>query len=330
VSILEAARRVLSEETEALSQVKDKLDENFVAAVEQILSTQGRVVVTGMGKSGHIGRKIAATLASTGSPAFFLHPAEALHGDLGMVGQGDVVLALSYSGESDELRAILPALKRRASVLIAMTGGKESRLAQAADIVLDVSVTKEACPLNLAPTTSTTVMLALGDALAVATMEARGFGSEDYAKLHPAGSLGRRLLLRVSDLMRVEAELAIVLETATVRDALFAITRAGAGATCVVDSSGKLTGLLTDGDVRRFDLEREGETISRSVSEAMTKTPRTLSPDLLAAEALEYFQRESGKMLGEIPVVNSVGEPVGILMLKDIVRAGITLPQGEN
>ena len=327
MSILEAARRVIVEEAEALNRLQSRLDDSFLEAVERILHTTGRVVVTGMGKSGHIGRKIAATLASTGTPAFFLHPAEALHGDLGMVGMGDIVLALSYSGESDELRAILPALKRRASVLIALTGGLESRLALAADIVLDVSVIKEACPLNLAPTTSTTVMLALGDALAVAIMEARGFDSDDYAKLHPAGSLGRRLLLRVSDLMRVEAELAIISETATVRDALFAITRAGAGATCVVNTSGILTGILTDGDVRRFDLEWETEAISRPVSEAMTKTPRTLAPDLLAAEALEHFQRESGKMLGEIPVVDALGKPVGILMLKDIVRAGITLPQ---
>jgi arabinose-5-phosphate isomerase len=326
---LASAHRVLTEEADALRLLTERLcaqPDDFHAAADALLHATGRVVVTGMGKSGHVGRKIAATLASTGTPAFFLHPAEALHGDLGMVAPGDVVLALSYSGESDEVRAILPALKRRASTLIALTGRRESTLGQAAQIVLDVSVPKEACPLNLAPTTSTTVTLALGDALAVAVMEARGFQDADYAQLHPAGSLGRRLLLRVSDIMRVGAELAVVSETALVREALFAITRAGAGAACIVDTDGFLSGILTDGDVRRFDLEKGSEAITHPVSAAMTRTPRTVAPEMLAAEALAQFQRESGKMLGEIPVVDSAQRPVGILMLKDIVRAGITLP----
>lgn len=321
------ARRVLLEEADALRALAERLDESFETAVDQIFESTppGRVVVTGMGKSGHVGRKLAGTLASTGTPALFLHPAEALHGDLGMVTDLDVVLALSYSGETDELRAILPALKRRAFALIAMTGNIRSTLAQAAKVVLDVCVPREACPLNLAPTTSTTAMIALGDALAIAVMEARGFGSEDYALLHPAGSLGRRLLLRVSDIMRVGNELAVVSETQTIFQTWSVITKANAGAACVVGEEGTLTGILTEGDARRFILVHGANAIHEPVVQAMTRSPRVVSGDLLAAEALDRFQHETLK-IGDLPVVDDQNRPAGMLMLKDIIRAGIVVP----
>jgi arabinose-5-phosphate isomerase len=319
------ARRVLREEADALLALAERLDTAFDDACLRLLDTPGRIVVTGMGKSGAVGRKIVGTLASTGTPALFLHPAEALHGDLGMVTDADTVLALSYSGETDELLAILPGLKRRAAAIIAMTGNLRSTLARAADVVLDVCVPKEACPLNLAPTTSTTAMIALGDALAVAVMEARGFRKEDYALLHPAGSLGRRLLLRVSDVMRKGEQLAVVRETVRVQEALFAITKAGAGAACVVDSSGKMIGILTDGDVRRFFSRVSSDGLARPVSEAMTRSPRVTTPERLAVEALDRFEHESVK-IGDLPVIDEAGAPVGMLMLKDLIRAGIVLP----
>lgn len=323
------ARRVLQEEAHALERLAERLDATFDRAVEHLASSTGRVVVSGMGKSGHIGRKIAATLASTGTPALFLHPAEAMHGDLGMAAPGDTALVLSNSGESDELRALLPALKRRVACLIAMTGRPDSTLGRAADLILDTSVPKEACPLNLAPTTSTTAMLALGDALAVAVMEARGFHSEDYARLHPAGSLGRRLLLKVSDLMRRGEELAIVADTVTVHDAMTAITRARAGLACVVDTEGRLVGVLSDGDSRRFFVQVGPEAWDRPVTEAMTPSPRLIEGDPLAAEAMASF--ESGPVrFGDVPVVDSDGHPMGVLTLKDLVRAGIQPPGGHD
>ena len=308
-----------------------RLDAQFDAAVENLVALSGRVVVSGMGKSGHIGRKIAATLASTGTPALFLHPAEAMHGDLGMAAAGDTALVLSNSGESDELRVLLPALKRRVSCLIAMTGQRESTLGRAADLILDTHVAREACPLNLAPTTSTTAMLALGDALAVAVMEARGFRSEDYARLHPAGALGRRLLVKVSDLMRRGEELAVVADTVSVHDAMSAITRARAGLACVIEGggSGKLIGVLSDGDSRRFFVSRGPEAWNSPVTEAMTRSPRVIEGDPLAAEAMESF--ESGPLrFGDMPVVEENGRPVGVLTLKDLVRAGIMPPSSRN
>lgn len=323
------ARRVLMEEAEALQQLADRLDDSLDTAVTTILACQGRVVVTGMGKSGHIGRKIAATLASTGTPALFLHPAEAMHGDLGMAAPGDVALVLSNSGESDELRALLPALKRRVDVLIAMTGRRDSTLGRAATVILDTSVPKEACPMNLAPTTSTTAMLALGDALAVAVMEARGFRSDDYALLHPAGSLGRRLLLRVSDLMRTGDELAIVAETVSVHDAMTAVTRARAGLACVVDESGKLVGVFSDGDARRFFVATGPTAWDCPVTEAMTRAPQTLTGDPLAIEAMEGFESAPIRF-GDMPVLDSQGSPVGVLTLKDLVRAGIVPPSSRD
>ena len=323
------ARRVLLEEAEALCLLAERIGDEFDTVVEHLVGQTGRVVVSGMGKSGHIGRKIAATLASTGTPAFFLHPAEAMHGDLGMAAPGDTALVLSNSGESDELRALLPALKRRVACLVAMTGRRESTLGRAADFILDTSVAKEACPLNLAPTTSTTAMLALGDALAVAVMEARGFLSEDYARLHPAGSLGRRLLLKVSDVMRRGDELAVVADTVTVHDAMTAITRARAGLACVVDAAGKLVGVLSDGDSRRFFVEVGPDAWDRPVTEAMTKNPRLIEGDPLAAEAMASF--ESGPVrFGDMPVVGDNQNPIGVLTLKDLVRAGIIPPSSRD
>ncbi len=330
------ARRVLREEADALRALADRLDESFTRATECVLHATGRVVVTGMGKSGSVAKKIAGTLASTGTPALFLHPGEALHGDLGMVTKTDAVLALSYSGETDELLAVLPALKRRSAALIAVTGQTRSTLARAADVVLDVCVPREACPHNLAPTTSTTAMMALGDALAVAVMEARGFNKSDYARLHPAGSLGRRLLLHVHDLMRKNDELAVVPETATVHQALFAVTKAGAGAACVVNEAGRLIGILTDGDVRRAFL-RDPNALSLHARDVMTPGPRVVSGNPLAAETFDRFERETvpvdGRLSspGDLPVVDEAGHPVGLLMLKDLVRAGIaSFPDGDR
>lgn len=315
------ARCVLNDEADALRALAERLDESFVRAVDLVLNCAGRTVVTGMGKSGIVGRKIVGTLSSTGTPALFLHPGEALHGDLGMVTPGDIVLALSYSGETDELLAVLPALKRQSAGLIAMTGSVRSTLARAADVVLDVCVPREACPLELAPTTSTTAMMALGDALAVTIMDMRGFGRDDYARLHPAGALGRRLLLRVRDVMRSGDELAVVPESASVHEALFATTRAGAGAACLVDTEGRLVGLLTDGDVRRALLS-DTDVLSRPAHAVMTRSPRVLSGNPLAVEALERFEHAE-KKIGDMPVVDDAGRPVGMLMLKDLLRAGI-------
>lgn len=322
------ARRVLTNEAEALATLAERLDDTFVRAARLVHACVGRVVVTGMGKSGAVGRKIAGTLASTGTPALFLHPGEAMHGDLGMVTESDLVLALSYSGETDELLAVLPALKRRGTGLLAFTGNPRSTLGMAADVTLDVCVPREACPLDLAPTTSTTVMMALGDALAVAVMGLRGFGREDYARLHPAGSLGRRLLLHASDVMRGGNELAIVDEAATVHAALFEITRAGAGAACVVDSKGRLVGILTDGDVRR-SLLADPRALEHPVRAVMTRSPRVVQGDPLAYEVVQQFgtpnpslgTRHAGP--GDLPVVDEEGRPVGMLMLKDLLRAGI-------
>ena len=325
---LRHARRVLTEEADALRRIAERLDSNFADAVLALHDCTGRIVVTGMGKSGHVGRKIAATLASLGTPAFFLHPAEALHGDLGMVTETDVVLALSYSGETDEVIAILPALRRRGKRLVAITGGVSSTLGAASDIVLDVSIGREACPMNLAPTTSTTAMIALGDALAVAVMEAKGFTRMDYAKVHPAGSLGRRLLLRVSEVMRSGKDLAVVAQTVSVHDAILAVTQANAGAACVTDADGKLSGIFTDGDARRYLLAFGPESWTHPVGEAMTRDPRRVVGDPLASEALDRF--EHGSPIGDLPVVSESGEPVGMLMLKDLVRAGIVVPDATT
>ena len=323
---LSCGRRVLREEASALLALADRLDDSFPRAVRQIVACRGRVVVCGMGKSGHVGRKIAATLASTGTPALFLHPAEALHGDLGMAAPGDIALLLSHSGESDELRALLPALKQRVDGVIAMTGKPGSTLGRAADVVLDTAVEREACPHNLAPTTSTTVTLALGDALAVAVMESRGFGTDDYAKLHPAGSLGRRLLLRVEDVMRTGEGIAVLPLAATIRDVVLAMPRAHQRAAMLVDEAQKLAGLITSGDLRRGMERYEGDAMNQLASAIATASPLSISPDALAVDGLRAF-RDFPADIAEIPVTDAEGKPVGMLMLRDLLQAGISLPE---
>jgi len=317
---LKRAIATLTEEGEAVLKLRDRLDSSFAEAVELILSCEGRLVVTGMGKSGAVGRKIAGTFSSTGTPSLFLHPAEGIHGDLGMVTAKDVVLGLSNSGESEEIVKILPAIARIGASLIAMVGRAESTLGQYARIVLDVSVECEACPLDLAPTTSTTAALAMGDALALAVMEARSFTREDYALFHPGGALGRKLLLRVNDVMRTGTAMALVRKDVSVLDVMFAITKAGAGAACVVDHDGNLLGIITDGDIRRALLVDEGA-LSNAASAVMISNPRTIGPDRLAAEGLRAMEAPP-RQIGEMPVVLD-GKPVGMLMLKDLVAAGI-------
>ncbi len=318
--LLETAREVLRQEAAAVLALADRLGAPFAAAVEAIVASRGRVVVTGIGKSGAIARKSAATLSSTGTPALYLHPAEGVHGDHGMVTPGDVVVALSYSGETDEISAILPALKRMRVLLIAVTGKPDSTLSGAADLILDVSVEREACPLNLAPTTSTTAMLALMDALAVAAMRVRRFTREDYALFHPAGSLGRRLLLRVSDLMRTGDRVAVCGPGATVHDALFTITRAQSGTAFILDETGRFQGILTDGDIRRLLLADEGA-FHHPVGDRFNQSPRTIAPDRLASEAARIMQEPPGCL--ELPVLGENGMPVGVLNIKDVARAGI-------
>lgn len=316
--LLQRARQALDIESQAVNAVAGRLGVDFVKAAELTIGCRGKLVVTGIGKSGAIGRKLAGTFSSTGTPSLFLHPAEGVHGDLGAVTGQDVVLLLSYSGETDELIAIMPAIKRVGAGVISMVGNPGSTLGRYADVVLDVSVEREACPLGLAPTASAAAMLALGDALALAVMDVRQFTREDYARLHPAGALGRQLTLRVADVMRTGDAVATVSENTSVRDALFAITQARAGATNVVDERGALLGIITDGDVRRHMLT-DADLLSRSAGEIMTKTPRTISPDKLATEGLHIM--ESLK-IGEMPVIED-SRVVGMLMLKDLTEAGI-------
>jgi arabinose-5-phosphate isomerase len=318
-------QRVLWEAARALDRLAERLDgEVWAQAVRLILQTKGRVVVTGMGKSGTIGVKLAATLSSTGTPAQFLHPADGVHGDLGMLQPGDTVIAFSYSGETDEVLAILPALGPLGLPLIAVTGNPQSTLGRAAVLALDVWVEREAW--NIAPTTSTTAMIALGDALAVSVIAARDFTPEQYSRLHPAGTLGRRLTLRVADVMRTGDAVAVVPEGCTVLEAMFAITKAHAGAAIIVNSDSLVIGLLTDGDIRRHLLDNQ-HLLTRPASEAMTPSPGTVTPDLLATEGLrrlDDFHPLPGQKAGDAPVVDPEGRPIGMLTLKDLVKAGIT------
>ncbi|WP_256661861.1 KpsF/GutQ family sugar-phosphate isomerase [Pseudomonas sp. Hp2] len=303
----------------ALATVGERIGEDFAAACRLILGSRGRVVATGMGKSGHVARKIAATLASTGTPAFFVHPGEAGHGDLGMITEADVVLALSYSGESDEIRMLLPVLKRQGNPIVAMTGRPGSTLAQAADVHLDVSIPVEACPLDLAPTSSTTASLAMGDALAVALLDARGFTADDFARSHPAGSLGRRLLLHITDIMHGGEDLPSVREDATVSEALMEMSRKRLGMTAIVDADGTLLGLFTDGDLRRA-LDSDIDVRNTRIAEVMTRNPRTIGADQLAAEAARLM--EAHKINGLI-VVDERRRAVGALNIHDLLRAKV-------
>ena len=311
---LALARDVLDIEADAVRALRDQLDGAFVGAVELIMGCRGRVVVSGIGKSGHVARKLAATLASTGTPAFFVHPAEASHGDLGMVTADDVFLALSNSGETEELVAILPLIKRIGAKLIAMTGRPSSSLAKLADVHLNSAVAKEACPMNLAPTASTTATLALGDALAVAVLDARGFGRDDFARSHPGGALGRRLLTYVSDVMRTGDQVPKVTPEATVRDALFQLTAKRMGMTAIVDSEDRVKGIFTDGDLRRV-LERDGDFRALSIASVMTADPRTIGPDHLAVEAVELMERHR---INQMLVVDEAGKLIGALNMHDL------------
>jgi arabinose-5-phosphate isomerase len=324
--LLSEMKRILADEAAAISACIDKIDpEEFADAVRQIVETTGRIVVTGMGKSGAIGRKFAGTLSSTGTPAHFLHPSEGLHGDLGVVSSGDVICAFSYSGETDELIAILPVLTALKTPIIAFTASKNSTLGKAASVVLNVEVEREACPMNLAPTTSTTVMLALSDALALVVMQAKEFTPDDYAMRHPAGALGRKLLLKVGDIMRKGDDVAIIPQSHTVLEAMSAITRARAGAAIVVDHDGKLSGLVTEGDWRR-QLIADPSCLTKQVTVAMNSKPHSISPDLLASEALNLlktFHPIPGQFVGDAPVVDSDNKPIGMLTFKDLIRSGI-------
>lgn len=316
---LQLARETLDIEAEALMGIKSRLDARFSQAVQMMLNVKGRVVVTGMGKSGHIGSKIAATLASTGTPAMFVHPGEASHGDLGMIKAIDVVLAISNSGESDELVSILPVLKRQGVPLIAMTGGMHSALAQHADVVLDSSVTKEACPLNLAPTASTTAQLALGDALAVALLDARGFKAEDFARSHPGGSLGRRLLTHVSDVMRKDDQVPSVLPTASFSELMQEMSRKGLGASAIVNEQQEVLGIFTDGDLRRL-IEKGLDLRSLVAQDVMHAKPRTVNQNALAVEAAELMEQFK---ITSVLVINDAGQLSGALNTNDLMRAKV-------
>ncbi|MEO5676725.1 MAG: KpsF/GutQ family sugar-phosphate isomerase [Usitatibacter sp.] len=318
---LELARGVLDIEAAAVSGLKSRLGEAFLEAHRLMLGTQGRVVVTGMGKSGHIGHKIASTLASTGTPAFFMHPAEASHGDLGMITAADVVLAISYSGESEEISRILPLIKRRGAKVIAITGRPQSTLAREADVHLDAAVEREACPLNLAPTASTTATLALGDALAVALLDARGFASDDFAQHHPGGTLGRKLLVHVSDIMRKGEQLPRNRpEDPVLPAALEEMSKKGIGMTCVVDRDDRLLGIFTDGDLRRT-LEKRDNIRNVTVGEVMTTGPRSIAPERLAAEAAQVLEQKG--LGGRLVVLSPEGKLVGALTFHDLLAAGV-------
>jgi arabinose-5-phosphate isomerase len=313
------ARRVLAIEADAVHKLSERLDGAFAEAVALILASHGRVIVSGIGKSGHIARKIAATMASTGTPAYFVHAAEAVHGDLGMITREDVLIALSNSGENDELLTIVPLVKRQGGKLIAITGNPASSLAREADIHLDAGVAEEACPLNLAPTASTTAALALGDALAVALLDARGFGSEDFARSHPGGALGRKLLTHVRDVMRPADQVPAVPPATAVPDALLAISRGGLGMTAVLDAGGTLAGIFTDGDLRRA-LEKLGDLRQVTVGAIMTHCPRTIGPDRLAVEAVEMMERHQ---IGQLLVTGPAGQLLGALNMHDLFRAKV-------
>ncbi|MFT4243750.1 MAG: KpsF/GutQ family sugar-phosphate isomerase [Acidovorax sp.] len=313
------ARETFDIEAAALTALAARIDGAFAQAVQMALSTRGRVVVMGMGKSGHVGRKIAATLASTGTPAFFVHPAEASHGDLGMVTGDDLVLAISNSGESGELTSILPVLKRLGTPLLAMTGDLQSTLARHADLVLDCSVEREACPLNLAPTASTTAQLAMGDALAVALLDARGFRPEDFARSHPGGALGRRLLTHVSDVMRSGAEIPRVPPEASLSDLMREMSAKGLGASAIVGPADEVLGIFTDGDLRRR-IEAGADLRAATAAEVMHPQPRRIAPDALAVDAAEMMEAHS---ITCVLVVDAAGALVGVVHIGDLMRAKV-------
>jgi len=315
----ELALAVIQVETQAVAALAARIDDSFVAACKLMYGCVGRVVVTGMGKSGHIAGKIAATLASTGTPAFFVHPGEASHGDLGMITRQDVVLALSNSGETEEVLTILPIIKRIGVPLIALTGNSQSTMAKFATVHIDVSVEQEACPLGLAPTSSTTAALVMGDALAVSLLEARGFTRDDFALSHPGGSLGKRLLLMVEDIMHVGNEVPVVTETALISDALLEMTEKKLGMTAIVDAKQRMMGIFTDGDLRRM-LGRNLDIHNTSITEVMTSSCAVIPADILAAEAMQIMEQ---KKINALMVVDQDQRPIGALNMHDLIRAGI-------
>ena len=316
------AKQCLKTEADAVRELINRIDSNFVVAAEKIIACRGRVVVCGMGKSGHIAPKIAAKLASTGTPAFFLHPAEAIHGDLGMVTADDIVLAISNSGESNELLAIIPTIRRIGAEIIAMTGKSTSTLAKAACAILDCSVEKEACPLGLAPTSSTTATLAMGDALAVALLAERKFTSEDFALYHPGGALGKKLLLKVGDLMHAEANNPKLAGDRPLKEALFLMTSKGLGAVNIVDGDNKLLGLITDGDIRRR-LELGCNLLELTTFEIMTRNPKVAKEDQMAVDALNMMERNKPTPITVLPVVDADNHAVGMIHITDLVKSGI-------
>ena len=318
IDFIESGLRTIKMEVEAVGLLSSRVDQQFSIACETILACQGRVIVTGMGKSGHIGNKIAATLASTGTPAFFVHPGEASHGDLGMITKTDVVIAISNSGNTNEIVTLLPLIARLGIPLISMAGDEQSQLAKAACANLDVSVTIEACPLNLAPTTSTTVTLVMGDALAIALLEARGFNAEDFAFSHPSGALGRKLLLRVKDIMHEGDQIPVVSAGKTLQDALIEMTQKGLGMTTIMSDDAKLVGIFTDGDLRRI-IDLKVDFATTSVSDVMSADPKTIPQNMLAAEALTIMEKASITAL----IVEEEDHITGVLHLHDILRAGV-------
>lgn len=313
------AREVINIEAAAVQALTQRIDDQFLHALNIILNCEGRVIVSGMGKSGHIARKIAATMSSTGTPAYFVHPAEASHGDLGMITAQDVFIALSYSGESDELMTIVPVIKRQGASLICLTGNPKSTLALAADAHLDGSVAKEACPMGLAPTTSTTAALVLGDALAMALLDAKGFGEADFARSHPGGSLGRRLLTHVRDIMHSGSKIPAVAKDAMLSDAILEMSRKGLGMTAIVDDARSVLGIYTDGDLRRT-LEKRLDFSSTPISSVMSGNPRSITPDALAVEAVRVMEERS---INQILVVDHDNKLVGALNMLDLLRAKV-------
>lgn len=320
--ILTQAKEVFEIEAESIQKLSKRIGEEFVQAVETILNSSGRVIVTGMGKSGHVGKKISATLASTGTPAYFLHPAEGIHGDLGMVTKEDVVLAISNSGATPEILNILPAIRRIGAQIIVLSGRRDSVLGREADIFLDIAVEREACPLGLAPTASAIATLAMGDALAVALLTARDFKPEDFALFHPGGSLGKKLLLSVEGVMRSGDEIPLVKPTQTVQEALFIITAKGMGVGVVVNPDKTMQGLLTDGDVRRA-LEKGRDFLDKAVVEIMTVSPATISKDRLAAYALKLMENHQPRPITVLPVVDAENHILGLVHLTDLLRQGV-------
>jgi arabinose-5-phosphate isomerase len=317
--LLALAERVLRLEAESIQALVARLDDRFIAAVDLLYRCRGRVIVTGMGQSSHVARKVAATMASTGTPAYFLHPAEGVHGDVGMVAQGDVAMVFSNSGETDELLAVVPAIKRLSVPVVLLTGNVASSLARQADVVVDVGVREEASPMNLAPTSSTTAALAMGDALAMALLELRGLRAEDYAALHPAGTLGWRALVKVRDLMHAGAAVPVVPESATMKQALEEMTAKGRGMTTVVDAAGRLVGIITDGDLRRLQLAG-GPLLDRRAGDCMSRHPKRIEADALAAAALAMMEAHQ---ITSLVIIDDAGRPAAFIHLHDILSSKI-------